>query len=131
MNTEIKTINVIMPSKIIKNPLTNVRVVKVEKAKDKFTSHPLFKDYFVREAGVFAPETECWRFNVPGHDDMEVSVIRSSMSYGGDEGLFELAMLRDGKCVYDTPITDDVRGWLDEEDVLDILEDVQRIYGEA
>lgn len=51
------------------------------------------------------------------------------MTYGGSEGLFELAMLRNDKCIYDTPITNDVRGWLDEEDVLDILEDVQRIYG--
>lgn len=96
-----------------------------------FSSHPLFKNYFIREAGVFAPETECWRFSVPGHNDMEVSVIRSSMTYGGNQGLFELAMLRNDKCVYDTPITDDVRGWLEVDDVLDILEDVQRIYGEA
>ena len=101
-----------------------------EQGKDLFLEHPLFKNFFVREAGVFAPETECWRFHVPNHEDMEVSVIRSSMSYGGAEGLFELAMLRNDKCCYDTPITDDVRGWLDEEDVLDILEDVQRIYGE-
>lgn len=100
-----------------------------EQGKDLFMSHPLFKGFFIREAGVFAPETECWRFAVPGHDDMEVSVIRSSMTYGGNEGLFELAMLRNDKCIYDTPITNDVRGWLDEEDVLDILEDVQRIYG--
>lgn len=100
-----------------------------EQGKDLFLSHPLFKDFFIREARVFAPETECWRFSVPNHSDMEVSVIRSSMTYGGDEGLFELAMLRDDKCCYDTPITDDVRGWLEVEDVLDILEDVQRIYG--
>ena len=51
------------------------------------------------------------------------------MTYGGDEGLFELAMLRNDKCCYDTPITDDVRGWLEVEDVLGILKDVQRIYG--
>lgn len=102
-----------------------------EQGKDLFMSHPLFKNFFIREAGVFAPETECWRFRVPNHEDMEVSVIRSSMTYGGSEGLFELAMLRNDKCCYDTPITDDVRGWLSEEDVLDILEDVQRIYGEA
>lgn len=102
-----------------------------EQGKDLFLSHPLFKDFFIREAGVFAPETECWRFSVPNHDNMEVSVIRSSMTYGGSEGLFELAMLRNDKCCYDTPITDDVRGWLSEEDVLNILEDVQRIYGEA
>ena len=97
----------------------------------EFINHPLFKDYFVREAGVFAPETECWRFSVPGHDEMEVSIIRSSMTYGGSEGLFELAMTRDGKCIYDTPITNDVIGWLDEEDVLEVLEDVQRIYREV
>ena len=102
-----------------------------EQGKNLFLDHPLFKDFFIREAGVFAPETECWRFAVPNHDDMEVSVIRSSMTYGGSEGLFELAMLRNDKCCYDTPITDDVRGWLSEEDVLNILEDVQRIYGEA
>lgn len=102
-----------------------------EQGKDLFLDHPLFKNYFVREAGVFAPETECWRFNVPNHSNMEVSVIRSSMTYGGSEGLFELAMLRNDKCCYDTPITDDVRGWLSEEDVLSILEDVQRIYKEA
>ena len=95
----------------------------------EFINHPLFKNYFVREAGVFAPETECYHFRVPGHDDMEVSVIRSSMTYGGSKGLFELAMLKNERCIYDTPITNDVIGWLDEEDVLDILEDVQRIYG--
>ena len=38
-------------------------------------------------------------------------------------------MLHNDKCVYDTCITDDVLGWLKVEDVLDILEDVQRIYG--
>lgn len=101
-----------------------------EQGKNLFLDHPLFKNYFVREAGVFAPETECWRFSVPNHENMEVSVIRSSMTYGGSEGLFELAMLRNDRCVYDTPITDDVRGWLEVENVLDILEDVQRIYGE-
>ena len=102
-----------------------------KQGKNLFLDHPLFKNFFIREAGVFAPETECWRFSVPNHSDMEVSVIRSSMTYGGSEGLFELAMLRNDKCVYDTPITNDVRGWLEVEDVLDILEDVQRIYGEA
>lgn len=102
-----------------------------EQGKNLFLDHPLFKNYFVREAGVFTPETECWRFSVPNHDDMEVSVIRSSMTYGGSEGLFELAMLKNERCIYNTPITNDVIGWLDEEDVLNVLEDVQRIYGEA
>lgn len=127
-----KTIKATMPCQENQNSWTELlsaNVSKDEEVVKDFIRHPLFKDFFIREAGVFAPETECYRFSVPGHGDMEVSVIRSSMTYGGDEGLFELAMLRDDKCVYDTPITDDVRGWLEVEDVLDILEDVQRIYG--
>jgi len=126
-----KTIKATMPATIKNSMAVNLsaNISNDDKVVKDFVRHPLFKDFFIREAGVFAPETECCRFSVPGHSDMEVSVIRSSMTYGGDEGLFELAMLRDDKCCYDTPITDDVRGWLEVEDVLDILEDVQRIYG--
>ena len=129
-----KTIKANMPLQTNQNSLAvqmSANVSNDEKVIKDFVRHPLFKDFFIREAGVFAPETECYRFSVPGHSDMEVSVIRSSMTYGGDEGLFELAMLRNDKCCYDTPITDDVRGWLEVEDVLDILKDVQRIYREV
>lgn len=128
-----KTIKATVPA-TIKNSMAiklSANISNDDKVVRDFVRHPLFKNYFIREAGVFAPETECYRFSVPGHGDMEVSVIRSSMTYGGSQGLFELAMLRNDKCVYDTPITDDVRGWLEVEDVLDILEDVQRIYGEV
>ena len=124
-----KTIKATMPCQKNQNSwaeLLSANVSNDDKVVKDFVRHPLFKDYFIREAGVFAPETECWRFSVPGHDDMEVSVIRSSMTYGGDEGLFELAMLRNDKCVYDTCITDDVLGWLEVEDVLEVLEKVMR-----
>lgn len=127
-----KTIKATMPLQTNENSMAvklSANISNDEKVVKDFVRHPLFKDFFIREAGVFAPETECYRFSVPGYSDMEVSVIRSSMTYGGDEGLFELAMLRNDKCCYDTPITDDVRGWLEVEDVLDILKDVQRIYG--
>lgn len=111
--------------------LLSANVSKDEEVIKDFVRHPLFKDFFIREDSVFAPETECYRFSVPNHKNMEVSVIRSFVTYGGAEGLFELAMLRNDRCVYDTPITKDVIGWLEVEDVLDILEDVQRIYEEA
>lgn len=127
-----KTIKATMPLQANQNSMAvnlSANISNDDKVVKDFVRHPLFKDFFIREAGVFAPETECYRFSVPGHGDMEVSVIRSSMTYGGDEGLFELAMLRNDKCIYDTPITNDIRGWLEVEDVLDILEDVQRIYG--
>lgn len=129
-----KTIKANMPCQKNQNSMAvklSANISNDDKVIKDFVRHPLFKDFFIREAGVFAPETECYRFSVPGHSDMEVSVIRSSMTYGGDEGLFELAMLRDDKCCYDAPITDDVRGWLEVEDVLYILKDVQRIYREV
>lgn len=114
--------------------MKNIEIIKESmpndllKINNKFESHPLFKSFFIRENNIFAPETECWRFSVPNNPDMEVSVIRSVATYGGDEGLFELAMLRNDKCIYDTPITNDVIGWLDEEGVLEILLKVENIY---
>ena len=41
------------------------------------------------------------------------SVVKHRGSYGGLEGLYELAVLDDeGNLSYDTPITSDVEGWL-------------------
>lgn len=124
-----KTIKATMPCQATNSMAVqlSVNVSNDDKVIKDFVRHPLFKDFFIREAGVFAPETECYRFRVPGHGDMEVSVIRSSMTYGGKQGLFELAMLRDDKCVYDTCITDDVLGWLEVEDVLEVLEKLRGI----
>jgi hypothetical protein len=46
------------------------------------------------------------------------SVVRHSFSYGGSSGRFELAVIGpDNRLCYDTPVTDDVLGWLDPEDV--------------
>lgn len=54
-----------------------------------------------------------------------VSIIRNGYSYGGKDGLYELAVIRGSvsnwDIDYDTPITDDVRGWLSEDTVTDIL----------
>ena len=60
-----------------------------------------------------------------------VSVIKSSHSYGGFEGLYELAVLKrveeNWKICYDTPITDDVLGHLTELDVENLLEEVENL----
>lgn len=56
-----------------------------------------------------------------------VSVVRSQHTYGGDRGLFELAVMKDGALCYDTPVTDDVLGYLSEEDVTKALRDVQAL----
>ena len=53
-------------------------------------------------------------------------------TYGGDEGLQELAVLKfkgdgDYSLCYDTEITDDVLGYLTEQDVEDLLEQVKNL----
>lgn len=53
------------------------------------------------------------------------SVVQHEFSYGGDAGLWELAVIRfDGDewyLEYETEITDDVIGWLDWNEVDDLL----------
>ena len=57
-----------------------------------------------------------------------VSVVRSQYSYGGKEGLYELAVLDEhGNLTYDTPVTNDVIGYLSEDEVSDIMEQVQKL----
>jgi hypothetical protein len=50
------------------------------------------------------------------------SVVRFNGSYGGTAGRWELAVLNAADQIdYDTPITDDVIGWLDEDEVAKTL----------
>jgi len=56
------------------------------------------------------------------------SVIIGPHTYGGEDGLYELAVLgKDGKLTYDTPVTDDVEGYLTEDDVTKLLEQIQKL----
>lgn len=57
-----------------------------------------------------------------------VSVVSHTYSYGGKNGLFEIAVLdKDGNLTYDTPVTNDVIGYLTEEDVTDVMKQVQEL----
>ena len=57
----------------------------------------------------------------------EASVVRSDYTYGGKTGLYELAVFKDGEICYDTPITDDVIGYLRPEDVTDVMVKIQQL----
>ena len=57
----------------------------------------------------------------------EASVVKSEFTYGGKDGLYELAIFKDGSICYDTPITDDVIGYLRPEDVTDVMERIQKL----
>jgi len=60
-----------------------------------------------------------------------VSVVKFPGSYGFEEDLYEVAILQgtedDWSITYETPITDDVLGHRDDEDINIILEEVQAL----
>ena len=56
------------------------------------------------------------------------SVVQGPHTYGGEDGLYELAVLdNNGDLTYDTPITSDVEGYLSEDDVTKLLEQIQKL----
>ena len=56
------------------------------------------------------------------------SVVQTPHTYGGDMGLYELAVFgKDGHITYDTTITNDVEGYLSEDDVTNLLEQIQQL----
>jgi hypothetical protein len=63
-----------------------------------------------------------------------VSIVKHDMSYGHELGLWELAVVKgnmeDYDLCYDTPITDNVIGFLNEEEVNDLVSQVQ-VYEET
>ena len=55
------------------------------------------------------------------------SVIKHKGSDGYDKGLWELAVLHEGELCYDTEITGDVIGYLNDPEVDNILGQISRL----
>ena len=56
------------------------------------------------------------------------SVVCNQNSYGGDNGLFELAVLdNNGDICYDTPITSDVIGYMTFDHVTRVLKSIESL----
>jgi hypothetical protein len=56
------------------------------------------------------------------------SVVKTPHTYGGDKGLYELAVLdNEGNLTYATSVTDDVIGYLRPEDVTDVMAKIQQL----
>jgi len=54
------------------------------------------------------------------------SIVKGPYTYGGRDGLFELAVLGSGgEISYETPITDDVVGYLTEDGVSALLAEIE------
>lgn len=56
------------------------------------------------------------------------SVIKHDLSYGNVDDLFELGVLdENGELTYETVITDNVIGWLTNEEVIDYFKAIQSL----
>ena len=56
------------------------------------------------------------------------SIVCTPHTYGGDKGLYEIAVLdTEGKLTYNTSVTDDVIGYLRPQDVTDVMEKIQQL----
>jgi hypothetical protein len=57
-----------------------------------------------------------------------VSVVSHTYSYGGKDGLYEIAVLdSEGELTYETSVTNDVIGYLTEEEVSGVMKKVQEL----
>lgn len=84
-------------------------------------SHPLVTDVLDRVATgqVTHQDTSVLITFANGY---QASVVRGIGTYGSDSGLYELAVMHgDDGLVYDTPITDDVLGYLHAEELPDLF----------
>lgn len=89
----------------------------------EFEDYKELVSHRIEEANVFCLEREHWEFEF--FNGLGASVIRGATTYGGSEGLFELAVMEDERVCYDTPIADDVIGYLPVIGVISILDKIR------
>lgn len=68
-----------------------------------------------------------YRNTISFDNGYSASIVSNEYSYGGDRGLFEVAVIFDGQIVYDTPITSDVMGFLGFSQVAEALEAISKL----
>lgn len=82
--------------------------------------------------GKYSPDVSMsirggWLYLFKFKNGYGASIIKNWYSHGGPEGFYELAVLKNGKIIYDTPITNDVVGWLDKNDVAELLKQIEEL----
>ena len=81
----------------------------------------------------FGPVDKQWLFRFP--NDYGASVVINDCSYGHENGLFELAVIKyqdneweeEWEIDYSTPITNDVLGYLRSKDVMEYLYQIKNL----
>ena len=82
-----------------------------------------FEEFLKNATPSFGGISKRWDFP----NGYGASVIRHVYSYGFEDGLWELGVLKDGDLCYDTEITEDVLGYLSDDEVNDYLEKIKSL----
>lgn len=87
-----------------------------------------YKEFLKNEASLFGGPHKVYKFP----NNYGASVIQNDYSYGGERGLWEIAVIYfvDGNewdIDYSTPITSDVLGYLTDEEVENTLEQIKNL----
>lgn len=119
-----------------------VEIMPVPSYEDAMTQVTYLHGRGASEVKIIRREISAWKTIHQSEDTMYrrrwffdngygASVVRTKYSYGGDEDLYELAVLRgtedNFEIRYDTPITVDVLGWLTPRDVVEELRKVKAL----
>lgn len=68
---------------------------------------------------------EQWKFEF--NNGYGASIITGGIAYCNEGQPYELAVLKHGELCYDTPITDDVIGYLTSDDVYELLDKIEQL----
>ena len=66
-----------------------------------------------------------WKFEFD--NGYGASVITGGIAYCNESQPYELAVLKDNDLCYDTPITDDIIGYLTSNEVYDLLDRIEQL----
>lgn len=91
-----------------------------------------FEDYLFEANSTKFLRNEGLQYVFKFENGYGASVIKNIVSYGNMKDLFELAVIKfsddySWELCYDTEITNDVIGWLDNNDVLELLERIKNL----
>ena len=84
-----------------------------------------YKQYLIAESfDHFGIEALMYTFEFD--NGYGASVVKHKYSYGSDEDLFELAILYNSRVIEDTDIPP-VNGWLNNDEVIDLMEQIMNL----
>ena len=87
-----------------------------------------FNDLEFNHIERYSSDIEAIQCRIRFDNGYGASIVKGPYSYGGTDGLYEVAVLdANGKIAYNTPITNDVLGYLTEENVTEVLISIQKL----